>query len=68
MYKKVITFGPFLLTNHAELVRMSEISMPLKGVKQRLLAQSVEQRWSNPEVVGSIPTQVRDLFHCPWVS
>ena len=24
-------------------------------------AQSVEQRWSNPEVVGSIPTQVRDF-------
>ena len=26
-----------------------------------LVAQSVEQRWFNPEVVGSIPTQVRDF-------
>ena len=31
-----------------------------------LLAQSVEQRWSNPKVVGSIPTLVR-VFLCPCV-
>ena len=29
-----------------------------------LVAQSVEQRWSNPKVVGSIPTLVR-VFLCP---
>ena len=31
-----------------------------------LVAQSVEQRWSNPKVVGSIPTLVR-AFLCPCV-
>ena len=31
-----------------------------------LVAQLVEQRWSNPKVVGSIPTLVRD-FLCPCV-
>ena len=31
-----------------------------------LVAQSVEQRWSNPKVVGSIPTLVR-VFLCPCV-
>ena len=29
-----------------------------------LVAQSVEHRWSNPKVVGSIPTLVR-VFLCP---
>ena len=31
-----------------------------------LVAQSAEQRWSNPKVVGSIPTLVR-VFLCPCV-
>ena len=31
-----------------------------------LVAQSVEQRWSNPKVVDSIPTLVR-VFLCPCV-
>ena len=31
-----------------------------------IVAQSVEQRWSNPKVVDSIPTLVR-VFLCPCV-
>ena len=60
------TLTPFLILVHSHCHDFNIFSSH-DLLPSDLVAQSVEQRWSNPKVVGSIPTLVR-VFLCPCVA